>query len=254
MKTEKHILMDMDGVIVRGAQVIPGAPEFISRLVDVGRKFLVLTNNPAYTPRDLSARLTRLGIAVPETHIFTAALATAQFLHAQRPDGTAYVVGEAGLTTALHDIGYTLTDQRPDYVVLGVTTSYSFERITQAVRLIAAGSRFIVTSPDVVGPTEAGLEPGTGAVAALIGAATGVAPYFVGKPNPLMMRAALRTIDAHSEEAMMIGDRMDTDIIAGTEAGMETTLVLTGVTRREQVERFPYQPTHIIGSVAEIEV
>jgi NagD protein len=254
MRTAKHILMDMDGVIVRGARVVPGAPEFIGRLAAAGRKFLVLTNNPAYTPRDLSARLTRLGIAVPATHIFTAALATAQFLHSQRPEGTAYVVGEAGLTTALHDAGYTLTDQNPDYVVLGVTTSYDFERLTRAVRLIAAGSRFIVTSPDVVGPTEEGLEPGTGAVAALIAAATGVQPYFVGKPNPLMMRNALRTLGAHSEETMMIGDRMDTDIVAGTEAGMETTLVLSGVTLREQVERFPYQPTNIIASVAEIEV
>ncbi len=254
MRTEKHILMDIDGVIVRGARVIPGAPEFIGRLAAAGRKFLVLTNNPAYTPRDLSARLTRMGIAIPETHIFTAALATAQFLHSQRPEGTAYVLGEAGLTTALHDAGYTLTDQNPDYVILGVTTSYDFERITRAVRLIAAGSRFIATSPDVVGPTESGLEPGTGAVAALITAATGVGAYFVGKPNPLMMRAALRTIGTHSEETMMIGDRMDTDIIAGTEAGMETTLVLTGVTPREQVERFPYQPTNIVASIAEIEV
>lgn len=254
MRTEKHILMDMDGVIVRGSHVVPGAPEFIGRLAAAGRKFLVLTNNPAYTPRDLSARLTRMGIAVPPTHIFTAALATAQFLHSQRPEGTAYVLGEPGLTTALHDAGYTLTDENPDYVVLGVTTSYDFERITRAVRLIAAGSRFIATSPDVLGATEAGLEPGTGAVAALIAAATGVQAYFVGKPNPLMMRAALRTIGTHSEETMMIGDRMDTDIIAGTEAGMETTLVLTGVTSREQVARFPYQPTHILGSVAEIEV
>lgn len=254
MKTEKHILMDMDGVIVRGARVIPGAPEFIGRLLAVGRKFLVLTNNPAYTPRDLAARLAHLGLAVPEQNIFTSALATAQFLQSQRPNGTAYAIGEAGLTTALHDAGYTLTDQNPDYVVLGITTAYSYERITQAVRLVAAGARFIVTSPDVVGPTEHGIEPGTGAVAALIAAATGVTPYFVGKPNPLMMRTALHTIDAHSEETMMIGDRMDTDIIAGTEAGMETALVLTGVTAREQIARFPYQPTHVLDSIADIEV
>ncbi len=254
MKTEKHILMDMDGVIVRGARVIPGAPEFIGRLLAVGRKFLVLTNNPAYTPRDLAARLAHLGLAVPEKNIFTSALATALFLQNQRPNGTAYAIGEAGLTTALHDAGYTLTDQNPDYVVLGITTAYSYERITQAVRLVAAGARFIVTSPDVVGPTEHGIEPGTGAVAALIAAATGVTPYFVGKPNPLMMRTALHTIDAHSEETVMIGDRMDTDIIAGTEAGMETVLVLTGVTAREQIARFPYQPTHVLDSIAEIEV
>jgi NagD protein len=254
MKTGKHILMDMDGVIVRGSRVIPGAPEFIARLEAAGRRFLVLTNNPAYTPRDLAARLSHLGLAIPEQSIWTSALATARFLHSQRPHGTAYALGEAGLTTALHDAGYTLTDQKPDYVVLGVTTTYSFERITQAVRLIAAGSRFIVTSPDVVGPAEQGIEPGTGAVAALIAAATGVQPYFVGKPNPLMMRTALHTLGTHSEETMMIGDRMDTDIIAGTEAGMETTLVLTGVTAREQIARFPYQPTHVVDSVADIEV
>ena len=196
-----------------------------------------------------------MGIAVPARRTSSpSALATAQFLHSQRPEGTAYVVGEAGLTTALHDAGYTLTDRNPDYVVLGVTTSYDFERITRAVRLIAAGARFIVTSPDVVGPTEDGIEPGTGAVAALIAAATGVQPYFVGKPNPLMMRDGAATLGTHSEETMMIGDRMDTDIVAGTEAGMETTLVLTGVTAREQVDRFPYQPTHIVESIADIEV
>jgi NagD protein len=162
-------------------------------------------------------------------------------------------VGEAGPTTALHDVGYILTDQNPDYVVLGETLSYSFQRLSHAIRLIATGARFIATNPDVVGPSEEGLVPATGAVAALIAEATGVKPYFVGKPNPLMMRAALRQLGAHSETSVMIGDRMDTDIVAGTEAGMSTILVLSGVTRREQVNRFPYRPTLIAESVAVVE-
>jgi NagD protein len=246
-------LMDMDGVLVRGAQVIPGAEEFINRLRSRGKPFLILTNNSLYTPRDLQARLAHAGLDVPSEALYTAALATAQFLHRQCPGGKAYVIGEAGLTTALHDVDYVLTEQDPDYVVLGETHSYSFQRLTQAIRLVAAGARFIATNPDVVGPAEEGLVPATGAVAALISEATGVRPYFVGKPNPLMMRSALRQLGAHSETAIMIGDRMDTDIIAGTEAGMRTVLVLSGVTQPEQVARFPYQPTLVLPSVAEIE-
>jgi NagD protein len=164
------------------------------------------------------------------------------------------VLGEAGLTTALHDIGYVITDQQPEYVVLGETFSYSFERITRATQLVAQGARFIATNPDVSGPTEQGIVPACGAVAALIAAATGVSPYYIGKPNPLIMRTALRTIDAHSEESVMVGDRMDTDIIVGTESGLETILVLSGVTQREDVARFPYRPTQILDSVASIEV
>lgn len=249
----KTLLMDMDGVLVRGAQLIPGADEFIARLRERGLPFLILTNNSLYTPRDLQARLARVGLHVEENELFTSALATAQFLHAQKPQGTAYVIGEAGLTTALHDVGYVLTDVHPDYVVIGETTMYSFQRLTQAIRHVAAGARFIATNPDVVGPTEEGLVPATGAVAALISEATGTKPYYVGKPNPLMMRSALRQLGAHSESSVMIGDRMDTDIIAGTEAGMETVLVLTGVTTREMVARFPYQPTYIADAVAKIE-
>jgi len=247
-------LMDMDGVLVRGAQLISGADEFIGRLRAANKPFLILTNNSLYTQRDLQARLAQSGLQVNVNELYTSALATAQFLHNQNPGGSAYVIGEAGLTTALHDVGYILTDTNPDYVVLGETLSYSFVRLTQAVRLIHAGARFIATNPDVVGPTEAGIVPATGAVAALVYEATGVRPYYVGKPNALMMRSALRQLGGHSETSMMIGDRMDTDIIAGTEAGMETTLVLTGVTRREAVERFPYRPTHIAESVADIVV
>ncbi len=248
----KNYLIDMDGVLVRGNQPIPGAADFLARLLERQAKFLILTNNSIYTPRDLQLRLQRIGLEVPDGHIYTSALATAQFLHAQRPGGTAYVIGEAGLTTALHELGYLLTEHDPEYVVLGETTTYSFERITQAVRLIAGGARFIATNRDVNGPTDTGIVPATGAVAAMISSATGVKPYFIGKPNPLMMRTALNTIDAHSEDSVMVGDRMDTDIAAGTESGMETTLVLTGVTRREEVERFPYRPTRIVDSVADI--
>ncbi|MBX0330112.1 HAD-IIA family hydrolase [Oscillochloris sp. ZM17-4] len=250
----KNYICDMDGVLVFGSQAIPGANEFIQRLQAAGAKFLVLTNNSLYTQRDLHVRLARIGLDVPITALYTSAMATAQFLAAQHPGGSAYVIGEAGLTTALHDTGYIITDQNPEYVVLGETLSYSFERITQAMRFVAAGARFIATNPDVSGPGEGGMVPATGAVAAMISAATGVKPYYIGKPNPLIMRTALRTLNVHSEDSVMVGDRMDTDIIIGTEAGLETILVLTGVTRREDVAQYPYRPTHILDSVASIEV
>jgi NagD protein len=248
----KNYLIDMDGVLVRGNVPIPGAIDFLQRLEERRAKYLILTNNSIYTPADLQLRLQRIGLDLPDGHIYTSALATAQFLNSQRPGGTAFVIGEAGLTTALHELGYLLTEHDPEYVVLGETTAYSFERITRAIRLILGGARFIATNRDVTGPTDSGIVPATGAVAALISAATGVKPYYVGKPNPLMMRTALNTIDAHSEESVMIGDRMDTDIAAGTESGLETILVLTGVTSREDVERFPYRPTRIVDSVADI--
>jgi NagD protein len=245
-------LSDMDGVLVHEEEAIPGAAEFVKRLRDRGRPFLLLTNNSIFTARDLQARLARSGIDVPEESIWTSALATAQFLDRQRPGGTAYVIGEAGLTTAMHSIGYVLTDRDPEYVVLGETRTYSFEAITTAIRLIEAGARFIATNPDPTGPSPAGSIPATGSVAALITRATGVKPYFVGKPNALMMRSALNRIDAHSESTVMVGDRMDTDIISGLEAGLRTILVLTGSTRPEAVERFPYRPTHIRDSVADL--
>jgi 5'-nucleotidase len=245
-------LMDMDGVLVREEHAIPGADRFLARLREAGLPFLVLTNNSIYTRRDLSARLALSGLDVPEEAIWTSALATAHFLEQQRPGGTAFAIGEAGLTTALHDAGYTLTERAPDYVVLGETRTYSFERIAQAIRLIAAGARFIATNPDPTGPTPDGPLPATGAVAALISRATGVAPYFVGKPNPLMMRSALNAIDAHSETTAMVGDRMDTDVVAGLEAGMHTVLVLTGSTQRVEAERFPYRPSRIVDSIADL--
>lgn len=245
-------LLDMDGVLVREEAAIPGAGEFLSALRERELPFLVLTNNSIYTPRDLAARLHRSGLAVPEGSIWTSALATAKFLAEQRPEGSAFVIGEAGLTTALHAAGYTLTDTSPDYVVLGETRTYSFERITQAIRLVAAGARFIATNPDPTGPSPDGPLPATGSVAALITKATGVDPYYVGKPNPLMMRSALNTLDAHSESAAMVGDRMETDIVSGMEAGMHTVLVLSGLTARADEERFPFRPSRIVDSVAEL--
>jgi NagD protein len=251
-RTIETYLMDMDGVLVREDRLIPGADEFVTRLQDSGHRFLVLTNNSIYTPRDLAARLSLTGLNVPEEAIWTSALATARFLGEQRPAGTAYVIGEAGLTTALHEVGYVLSDRHPDYVVLGETRTYSLEAITRAIRLITAGARFIATNPDPTGPSPAGPQPATGAVAALISKATGVEPYFVGKPNPLMMREALRAIDAHSESTVMIGDRMDTDIVAGIEAGLQTILVLSGITTRQEAERFPFLPSRIVDSVADL--
>jgi NagD protein len=244
-------LSDMDGVLVREEEAVPGAADFLARLEERGRRFLVLTNNSIFTPRDLSARLVRSGLQIPEQAIWTSALATATFLADQLPGGSAYVIGEAGITTALHEVGYTLTDRDPDFVVLGETRTYSFEAITRAIRLIEAGARFIATNPDVSGPSDEGSLPATGAVAALITAATGRQPYFVGKPNPMMLRSALNRIEAHSENTVMVGDRMDTDIVAGIEAGLDTILVLTGSTRRGDVDRFPYRPARVLDSIAE---
>jgi 5'-nucleotidase len=244
--------MDMDGVLVHEEQAIPGADAFLARLREAGLPFLILTNNSIYTRRDLAARLRASGLDVPEEAIFTSALATAGFLADQRPGGSAYVIGEAGLTTALHQAGYTLTERDPDYVVLGETRTYSFERITHAIRLIVAGARFIATNPDPTGPSTEGPLPATGSVAALISRATGVDPYYVGKPNPLMIRSALNALDAHSETTAMVGDRMDTDVVAGLEAGLETILVLSGVTTREQTERFSYRASRVVDSVADL--
>ncbi|MBO1334278.1 HAD-IIA family hydrolase [Streptomyces sp. VRA16 Mangrove soil] len=245
-------LTDMDGVLIHEGVPIPGADSFIKKLRDSGKPFLVLTNNSIYTARDLQARLTRMGLEVPVDNIWTSALATAKFLESQRPGGTAYVIGEAGLTTALHDIGYVLTDHDPDYVVLGETRTYSFEAMTKAVRLINDGARFICTNPDETGPSTEGPLPATGAVAALITKATGKQPYFAGKPNPLMMRTGLNAIGAHSETSAMIGDRMDTDVLAGLEAGMQTFLVRTGLTSDADIAKYPFTPSHVVDSIADL--
>jgi 5'-nucleotidase len=245
-------LMDMDGVLVHEEHLIAGADKLLDELRTREIQFLVLTNNSIYTPRDLRARLHRTGLDVPETSIWTSALATAMFLDSQRPEGSAFVIGEAGLTTALHEIGYVLTDRDPDYVVLGETRTYSFTAITTAIRLVEQGARFIATNPDATGPSREGSLPATGSVAALIERATGHAPYFVGKPNPLMMRSALRSMGAHSESTLMIGDRMDTDVRSGLEAGLQTILVLSGISEADTAERFPYRPTRVIDSVADL--
>jgi NagD protein len=245
-------LTDMDGVLVHEEDPIDGASEFIDALKASEVSYLLITNNSIFTQRDLRARLLGSGIDVPEDKIFTSALATADFLDEQRPGGTAYVVGESGLITAMHDIGYVMTDRNPDYVVLGETRTYSFESITRAIRLIENGARFIATNPDPSGPSHHGTLPATGSVAALISTATGRKPYFVGKPNPLMMRSALNRIQAHSEATVMVGDRMDTDIVSGLEAGLRTILVGTGSTRPDDVPRFPYRPTRVVDSVADL--
>jgi NagD protein len=249
----QHFLLDMDGVLVLGRTAVPGAQEFLRRLDAAGRRYLVLTNNPLYTPADLSHRLSRMGLEVAPEKIFTSAMATARFLDSQRPGGSAFVVGESGLTTALHGVGYVITDFDPDYVVLG-EGRFDTEAITAAVRHVAAGASFVVTNPDVAGVAEDGIVPAAGAVAALIRTATGIEPYVVGKPNPYMMRSALNHLDVHSEDTIMVGDNLHTDIKGGMEAGLETVLVLSGVTSDADVPRSPYRPNRVVASVAEIEV
>jgi len=250
---KKNYLIDMDGVLVRGHAPIAGAAEFIGRLREGGFKFMVLTNNPLYTTRDLSYRLRATGLDIEPERIYTSAMATAQFLHLQKPEGTAYVVGESGLTHAIHDAGYVITDRDPDYVVLGETHAYSIDQITVAIRLVAAGAHFIATNPDKSGPSEHGIVPACGAMAALVEQASGRRPLFIGKPNPLMMRLALNHLGVHSENTIMIGDNMETDIIAGVQSGLGTILVLSGITDRHQLREYPFQPTQVVDSVAEIE-
>ncbi|MGP6172726.1 HAD-IIA family hydrolase [Corynebacterium sp. A21] len=245
-------LTDMDGVLIREGEMIAGADRFLRELEDNRIPYMVLTNNSIHTPRDLSARLRSSGLDIPAERIWTSATATAHFLASQNKIGTAYVVGESGLTTGLHAAGWILTDASPDYVVLGETRTYSFEAITTAINLITAGARFICTNPDVTGPAPHGILPATGAVAALITAATGMAPYYVGKPNPVMMRSALNTIGAHSEHTVMIGDRMDTDVRSGLEAGLRTILVRSGISDDAEISRYPYRPTKVVNSIADV--
>ncbi len=245
-------LTDMDGVLVHEQKALPGAAELIDRWVDTSKRFLVLTNNSIFTPRDLAARLARSGLNVPEENIWTSAMATASFLATQPGDKTAYVIGEAGLTTALHEAGFVLTDTDPDFVVLGETRTYSFEMITHAIRHISNGARFIATNPDTIGPSPEGILPGAGAFAAMMTAATKRQPYIVGKPNPMMFRSAMNRIEAHSETTAMIGDRMDTDVLAGMEAGLHTVLVLSGVTQPEDIAEYPFRPNQILNGVDEL--
>ena len=245
-------LTDMDGVLVHENRPIPGASELLEQWRNEGKPYLVLTNNSIFTPRDLSARLRASGLIVPEDSIWTSALATADFLHSQLPGGSAFVIGEAGITTALHEAGFIMTESDPDYVVIGETRNYSFEAITKAIRLINDGARFIATNPDATGPSADGPMPATGAISALITKATGKDPYVVGKPNPMMFRSAMNKIGAHSENTGMIGDRMDTDIVAGIEAGLHTILVLTGISDQTEIDRYPFRPDEILTSVADL--
>ncbi|NDH65760.1 MAG: HAD family hydrolase [Microbacteriaceae bacterium] len=245
-------LTDMDGVLVHEGHALPGAGDVIKQWQEAGQRFLVLTNNSIYTPRDLSARLKATGLNIPEESIWTSALATADFLRSQKPKGSAFVIGEAGLTTALHEVGYIQTDVDPDYVVLGESRSFSFETLTKAIRLINNGARFIATNPDATGPSADGVLPATGSVAALITKATGREPYIVGKPNPMMFRSAMNKINAHSESTGMIGDRMDTDVVAGIEAGLHTVLVLTGIADDVEIAKYPFRPNEILNSIADL--
>ena len=249
---KKNYLIDMDGVLVSGKRLIPGADEFIKRLNESNTKYLVLTNNSIYAPIDLAHRLQVAGLDIHESKIFTSAMATAAFMHSQKPNGSAFVIGEAGLTLAIHSIGYIQTGENPDYVVLGETFDYNFHQITKAVRLIMAGASFLATSPAPTDPTEDGIVPACGAMAGLIEKASGRAPFFCGKPNPFMMRSALKYLGVHSEDTIMVGDRMDTDVISGIQSGMQTILVLSGVTSDKQVKEYPYRPHHVLKSVAEI--
>jgi NagD protein len=248
----KNYVLDMDGVLYRGNQLIPGAREFIERLQTGGYPFLFMTNNSQRTPIDFQRKLERMGLNVSEEHYFTSAMATAAFLHSQKPGGSAFVIGEAGLTHALYQVGYSLTEVDPDYVVLGDTPSYDYAKMVHAVKLILGGAKFIATNPDVTGPQEDGILPACGALAAPIERATGREAYYVGKPNPLMMREALRRLGAHSKDSVMIGDRMDTDVLSGLGAGMHTVLVLTGVTTREEIERYSFQPNQVVESLLDL--
>jgi NagD protein len=250
----KSWLCDMDGVLIRDGAMVKGADKFLERLRVTSRSFLILTNNSLYTPRDLRLRLMKMGLEVREDQLWTSALATAQFVHWQRPKGTAFVIGEDSLHSAVAEVGYRETTEQPDYVILGETHHYSFEDIAMAEKLIKKGSHFVATNPEPTGPKPEMEETLTscGDVAALIERATGVAAYFIGKPNPIMMREGLARLGATSERTVMIGDRMDTDVLGGMESGLETILVLSGVTDHDDVNHFPYRPSRIINSVADL--
>ncbi len=245
-------ICDMDGVIYHGNKVLEGVPEFVNWLIDNKKKFVFLTNSPEKTPQELSMKLARMGLDVSADHFYTSAMATAAFLSSQNPGCTAYVIGEAGLTKALYDRGIYMNDVNPDYVVVGETRTYSFEKIEKAIELVLKGAKLIGANPDITGPTEKGIMPATGALIAPIEIATGKKAYFVGKPNPLMLRHGLKKLDCHSDEIAFIGDRMDTDIIAGIESNVDTVLVLSGVTALEDIDKFPYRPKYILNGVKDL--
>ena len=252
LRSKKGFICDMDGVIYRGNQLLPGVKEFVDWLNRENKKFLFLTNSSERSPKELRQKLMRMGLDVGEEHFYTSALATAHFLSRQAPGCTAFVIGAPGLLNALYDCGITMNDVDPDYVIVGETASYNYEVISKAVRLVMNGARLIATNSDLTGPVEEGIAPACRALVAPVELATGKQAYFMGKPNPLMMRTGLKMLGVHSEDAVMVGDRMDTDVIAGLESGLDTVLVLSGCTAREDVDKYPYRPTHILSGVGDI--
>ncbi len=252
IRNKKGFICDMDGVIYHGDKILPGVKEFIEWLQKEKKRFLFLTNSSERSQRELQDKLARMGLMVDKEHFYTSALATAHFLHSQKPKGSAFVIGEAGLLNALYDVGYRMNNVDPDYVVMGEARSYSYEKIEQAVNLVYKGAKLIGTNPDLNGPIENGIAPATAALIAPIELATGKKAYFVGKPNPLMMRIALKKLKCQTEETVIIGDRMDTDIIAGIESEIDTCLVLSGITSREGVQQFAYRPKFILNGVGDI--
>jgi NagD protein len=251
-KEKKGFICDMDGVIYHGNRILPGAAEFVQWLQKEKKEYLFLTNNSGKTPKELRQKLQRMGMDVEEKHFYTSALATAEFIKAQSPGCSAYVIGEAGLFNALYDAGITMNEVDPEYVVVGEGNTYSFDTLTRAVNLVRRGAKLIGANSDVSGPIEDGIAPACRALVAPIEMATGKKAYFCGKPNPLMMRTGLRLLNCHSAEAVIIGDRMDTDIVAGTESGIATVLVLTGVSTRDTVRKYAYQPTVIMDGIGSL--
>jgi len=252
IRAKKGFLCDMDGVIYHGNQVLPGVPEFIDWLNRENKKFLFLTNSSERSPRELHQKLQRMNIDVSEEHFYTSALATAAFIKSQAPNSSAFVIGDSGLLNALYDANITMNDVNPDYVVVGETRNYNYEGIMKAVRLVLGGAKLIGTNPDLTGPSEAGILPACRSLISPIELASGRHAYFVGKPNPLMMRTGLKMLGCETEDAAIIGDRMDTDIISGIESDIDTILVLSGVSSRETVKKFPYSPKYIFDGVGEI--
>ena len=249
---KRGFICDMDGVIYHGNQILPGVAEFIQWLHDEGKEYLFLTNNSGYTPRELQQKLARMGLDVPEEHFYTSALATAAFLKEQAPGCSAFVIGEAGLLNALYDAGITMNDVNPDYVVIGEGRAYSLDSLTKATNLVLGGAKLIGANSDVSGPIEHGIAPVCRALVAPIEMATGTQAYFCGKPNPLMMRTGLRMLNCHSADAVMVGDRMDTDVISGMESGMSTVLVLSGVSTPDTLKTYAYRPTVVLDGVGDI--
>lgn len=252
IRSKKAFICDMDGVIYHGHKLLEGAAEFVNWLKENNKKFLFLTNNSAYSPRELRERLLKLGIDVGEEHFMTSALATASFLASQKPGGRVYVIGGNGLIRALYEAGFSMDEISPDYVVVGETNNYNYENITRAIRLVLKGAKLIGTNPDLTGPAEEGIVPACKALIAPIALSTGKEPYFIGKPNPLIMRHSLKKLGALREETIIIGDRMDTDIIAGIESEIETVLVLSGITQPDELNKFSYSPHYIVENVGKI--